>query len=197
MAPSPTPSQRFGVFIVEATENVSTWGKVVNLLFNGNWKSGTNWALFFGRLALGFLFIWGGYTKMGAWANGGRATKGFLGGASVDAGPLAAFFHSLAGNWTVEYITVYGEFLIGVALIFGLFVRVGAVSAALMMRLFTVAMWPIADTAGANPLVDIRVIYGLMALGFFFTKPGLFLGVDGIIEKFLPKNVSKLKLLLG
>src|SRR4030067_192340 len=106
--------------------------------------------------------------------------------------PLAAFFHSLSGNWTVEYITVYGEFLIGVALIFGQFVRVGAVSSALMMLLFPVAMWPIADTAGANPLVDIRVIYGLMVLGFFFTNPGLFLGVDGVIEKYLPKKLSKL-----
>jgi len=47
---------------------------VVNLLFNGNWKSGTNWALFFGRLALGFLFIWGGYTKMGAWATSPRSS---------------------------------------------------------------------------------------------------------------------------
>jgi len=32
---------------------------------------------------------------------------------------------------------------------------------------------------------------------FFFTKPGLFLGVDGVIEKYLPKKLSKLKLLLG
>ncbi len=169
----------------------------MDLLFDGDVKSGTKWALFFGRLALGFLFIWGGYTKMGAWASGGMATKGFLGGAAVHEGPFAAFFHSLAGNWTVEYLIVYGELLIGIALVLGLFLRVGAVSGALMMLLFTVAMWPIADKAGDNPLVDIRVLYGLMFVMFFFTTPGRFLGVDGVIEKYLPKQLAKLKLLLG
>jgi thiosulfate dehydrogenase [quinone] large subunit len=78
---------------------------------------------------------------------------------------------------------VYGEFLIAVALLLGVFTRVASVSGMLMMLLFTIALWPIADTPTANPLVDFRVIYAVMFLGFFFLRPGRFLGGDGFLQK--------------
>lgn len=139
--------------------------------------------MFFGRLALGFLFLWGGYQKILTQLSGKSATAGFLSGPSVAGSPLAGFFNGLAGNGVVEGLVVYGELLIGIALVFGVATRIGAISGALMMALFTAAMWPIADTAGANPFVDYRVIYGLMFVMFFFLTPGRFLGVDGVVEK--------------
>jgi len=186
--------------VVETEATVAAKGKWYEGLFGTGMKdlkSGTAWAKFFGRLGLGFLFLWSGYQKTLAWANGGMATKGFLSGASVAGSPLAGFFNSLSGNWTVEYLVVFGELAVGISLIFGFFTRIGCISGMLQMTLFTAAMWPIADKAGDNPLVDIRVIYGLMLLMFFFTTPGRFLGVDGIIEKYLPQRFSKLKWLLG
>ena len=161
-------------------------------------KSGKNWSMLFGRLGLGFLFLWGGYQKILTQMSGKMATAGFLSGASVAGSPLAAFFNGLSGNWAVEYLVVYGELLIGVSLIFGLATRLGAVSGALMMLLFTVALWPIADTANANPLVDFRVIYGMIFLMFFFVSPSRFLGIDGILArtKFVGKH-PKLKYVLG
>ena len=161
-------------------------------------KSGKNWSMLFGRLGLGFLFLWGGYQKILTQMSGKMATAGFLSGASVAGSPLAAFFNGLSGNWAVEYLVVYGELLIGVSLIFGLATRLGAVSGALMMLLFTVALWPIADAAGANPIVDYRVIYGLMFAMFFFLTPGRFLGIDRLVEKTkIVKAHPKLNWLLG
>jgi len=167
-------------------------------VFGSEWKSGKTWSIFVSRLALGFLFLWGGYTKVLTLMSGKMATAGFLSGSSVAGGPFADFFNSLSGNWTVEYLVVFGELLVGVALLFGVFTRVGAISGMLLMLLFTIAMWPIADTPGANPAVDLRVIYGLVLLMFFFLTPGLFLGVDQFLErtKFVQRH-PRTKLLLG
>lgn len=151
-------------------------------VFGAELKSGKAWSIFFGRLALGFLFLWSAYGKILTEISGKMATSGFLSGPSVASGPFAGFFNSLAGNWAVEYLLVYGELLIGISILFGIFTRVGSFAGMLMMTLFTIAMWPIADTAGANPIVDIRVIYGVMLLGFFFLRPGRFLGGDGILH---------------
>lgn len=149
--------------------------------FGTELKSGKAWAFFFGRLALGFLFLWSAYGKIQTEMSGRLATADFL--RKSVSGPFTGFFNSLSGNLAVEYLLVYGEFLIGVALIFGIFTRVASVSGMLMMLLFTIALWPIADTPTANPLVDFRVIYAVMFLGFFFLRPGRFLGGDGFLLK--------------
>ena len=151
--------------------------------FGSEVRSGKNWSMFFGRIALGFLFLWGGYQKILTQLGGKSATTGFLSGASVAGSPFAGFFNSLAGNGVAESLVVYGELLIGISLLLGVATRLGSISGAVMMLVFTVAMWPIADAAGANPLVDYRVIYGLMFAMFFFLRPGRFLGVDGVLSR--------------
>jgi len=172
-----------------------TW---YEMAFGAELKSGKNWSMLFGRLALGFLFLWGSYQKIMTQLGGKMATPGFLSGASVAGSPFAGFFNSLAGNGVVEYLVVYGELLIGVSLILGAATRIGAIGGSLMMLLFTVAMWPIADTAGANPIVDYRVIYGLMFVMFFFLTPGRFAGLDGILEKTkFVKHHPRLNWILG
>jgi thiosulfate dehydrogenase [quinone] large subunit len=155
------------------------WFKYV---FGTEWKRGSTWSIFLARLALGFVFLWGGYQKLVTEWSGGMATKGFLSGASVAGGPFADFFNSLAGNWTVEYFVVFGEFLIGVALLLGIFTRVASVSGILQMTLFTIAMWPIADSPSANPIIDVRTFYLVIFLMMFFLVPGRFLGGDGVLR---------------
>jgi len=157
-----------------------TWSRLV---FGNELKSGKAWSIFSGRLAVAFLFLWSGIGKVQTLLAGKSATSGFLSGASVAGSPFAAFFNSLAGNPVAEYLVVGGELAIGISLLFGVFTRIGSVSGGLMMVLFTVAMWPIADTAGANPLVDYRVIYGVMFAMLFFLRSGRFLGVDGIMQR--------------
>ena len=166
--------------------------------FGNDLKSGKNWSMFFGRIALGFLFLWGGYQKILTQWSGKSATAGFLSGPSVAGSPIAGVFNAMSGNVVVESLVVYGELLIGIALLFGIATRIGAIAGAFMMLLFTIALWPIADTAGANPIVDYRVIYGLMFVMFFFLTPGRFLGVDGFLEKTkIVRKHPKLNWLLG
>ncbi|MFA5896185.1 MAG: DoxX family protein [Thermoplasmata archaeon] len=164
-----------------ATPTETAHKRWIDYGFGTELKSGKAWAFFFGRLALGFLFLWSAYGKIQTEMSGRLATADFL--RKSVSGPFTGFFNSLSGNLAVEYLLVYGEFLIGVALIFGIFTRVASVSGMLMMLLFTIALWPIADTPTANPLVDFRVIYAVMFLGFFFLRPGRFLGGDGFLQK--------------
>ena len=165
-------------------------------LVGTQFRSGRAWALLFGRLSLGWLFLWSAYFKVQTELAGGMATKGFL--ANSASGPLQGMFNALSGNWAIEILVVYGELLIGISLVFGILTRLGAISGALQMLLFTVALWPIADTENANPLVDFRVIYGMIFLMFFFVSPSRFLGIDGILArtKFVGKH-PKLKYVLG
>ena len=158
----------------------SRWKEI---LFGSELKSGKAWSVFFARLALGLVFLYSAYGKLVTEWNGGLATMKFLSGSSVASSPLAGLFNAMAGNLAVEYLVVYGELMIAISITFGVLTRVGTVAGMFMMLLFTIAMWPIQGPDNANPFVDIRVIYGVMMLGFFFLRPGRFLGLDGIIQK--------------
>ena len=133
------------------------------------------------RLALGFEFLWAfldktfglGYATPSAraWINGGSPTSGFLAGANV--GPFQGIFRSLSGIAAMDWLFMVGLLGIGVALIFGVAVRIGAVSGALMLFLMYLAVWVSATTAGGqpsgstNPIVDEHIIgiLGLVVVG--------------------------------
>ncbi len=168
MGANPTVSER------------KTWTKII---FGGDLKSGKAWGVFLTRMALGITFLWAGYEKIIGLSGSGGGVAGFLSGASVAKSPLAGFFNSLSGNLAVTNLVMYGEFLIGVSLVLGIFTRIGAVSGILQMALFTLAMWPIQDKPTDNPLVDVRIFYGMLFVALFFLTPGRFLGLDGIVQK--------------
>lgn len=77
------------------------------------------------RFALGFTLLWAFLDKtfgLGratapdkSWMAGGSPTAGFLKNAVQ--GPLADFYHSLAGNPVVDWLFMLGLLLIGLALI--------------------------------------------------------------------------------
>lgn len=183
---------------METYPTVHARRRAFEFLLGPHWREGKAWSVFAGRIALGFFFLWSGYQKVLTELGGKMATSGFLSGSSVAGSPFAGFFNSLAGSWAVEYLVVFGEIAIGIALTLGLFTRIGAVSGAAMMLLFTVATWPIADTPGANPIVDSRVLYGLTFVMFYFLTPGRFLGVDGVLERTgLVRRHPRLLFLLG
>lgn len=158
-------------------------------LFGKNLKSGKAWSVFALRLALGFMFLYGGYEKIETELGGGLATKGFLSGVK---GPLAFLFTGMSGNLAVEYLLVYGELLIGISLIFGIVTRVGGVSGALLSALLYLSTLP-AMTAtftgsyfdfllSKNALVSSYIIYILVFVAFVFLVPGRFLGMDGLLQ---------------
>ena len=139
------------------------------------------------RIATGFVFLWAFFDKLlgldystpseRAWINGGSPTKGFLG--SIDAGPFAATFRSMAGDWWVDGLFMLGLLAIGVAVVLGIGLRLAAVSGTVLLALMWIAEWhPARFTSGGeatgstNPLVDYHVIYALALILFAVTAAG-------------------------
>ncbi|MEP7090257.1 MAG: hypothetical protein ABI776_09135 [Nocardioidaceae bacterium] len=134
------------------------------------------WAFFDKLLALGFST--GAITdKTGAktgidffsndaWIHGGNPTMGFLKfGAS---GPFKGFYNSIAGAGWVNVLFMAGLLAIGIALTFGIAIRLGAIAGFVMyLMMWSVALWP-----ATNPVIDdhiagaaVMVVLGLTLAG--------------------------------
>jgi thiosulfate dehydrogenase [quinone] large subunit len=139
------------------------------------------------RVVLGFEFLWAfldktfgfGYATPSAraWINGGSPTKGFL--SNVAVGPLEGTFHAWAGAAWADWLFMAGLLGIGVALIFGIGLRIAAVSGTLMMLGMWAAEWPLAKLTSAgepsmstNPIVDYHIIYALALIVLALTYAG-------------------------
>jgi thiosulfate dehydrogenase (quinone) large subunit len=132
------------------------------------------------RIAFGLTFLWAffdkllalGYstgavlneqgTKTGidffskdAWINGGNPTLGFLKfGAS---GPFKGFYNAIAGETWVNVLFMFGLLAIGIALTFGIAMRLGTIAGFVMyMMMWTVALWP-----ANNPVLDDHILGAL------------------------------------
>lgn len=133
--------------------------------------------LAFVRLALGWMFLWAFVDKLfglgfatkpeNAWLNGGSPTTGFLSNA-VD-GPLAGFFHGLAGIPAVDWLFMLGLAGVGVALLLGVALRLAAVAGVTMMALMFLALSLPPDN---NPLIDEHVVYAGLLVGIALLGPG-------------------------
>ncbi len=131
------------------------------------------------RIAIGFVFLWAFLDKTfglryatpsaKAWINGGSPTKGFLDGVAV--GPFQSAFHSIAGAWWVDALFMVGLLGVGVTLMAGVAVRLGAVSGVLLVAGMWLATYPLAqfDSTGAatrstNPFLDDHVLEALILI---------------------------------
>jgi thiosulfate dehydrogenase [quinone] large subunit len=139
------------------------------------------------RVVLGFEFLWAfldktfglGYATPAAkaWINGGSPTKGFL--SRVAVGPFESTFHTIAGAAWADWLFMAGLLGIGIALIFGIGLRITAVSGTLMMLGMWAAEWPLAKLTSAgepsmstNPIVDYHIIYALALIVLALTYAG-------------------------
>jgi thiosulfate dehydrogenase [quinone] large subunit len=139
------------------------------------------------RMATGFVFLWAFLdktfglhyttTSAKAWIHGGSPTKGFL--SSVDVGPLQSMFHTMAGTWYADWLFMLGLLGIGLALIFGITMRIAAFAGVAMMTLMWFAEFPLAQhtsagaaSASTNPLVDYHVIYAIVMVVLAATYAG-------------------------
>lgn len=113
------------------------------------------WAFFDKLLALGFHT---GYNQEGvldrfgpdAWINGGSPTEGFLTFAIPENNPFKGFFNGLAGHPVVDWLFMLGLLAVGVTLLLGVGVRLGAAAGALMYAFMYAAALPLEN----NPIVD-------------------------------------------
>jgi thiosulfate dehydrogenase [quinone] large subunit len=128
------------------------------------------WILGVLRIALGWVFFWAFIDKLfglgratlagKSWLDGVSPTVGFLKNAAK--GPFTEMFHAMAGNAVVDWLFMLGLCGIGLALIFGVAMRVASVSGFLMVLL----MWLVVLPPAQNPLVDDHIIYALVFVWF-------------------------------
>ena len=87
-----------------------------------------------------------------AWINGQSPTEGFLTfGAD---GPFKDFYNSIAGDWWADWLFMLGLLGIGVALTFGIGVRIAAAAGALLY----VLMWTVVLPPENNPVLDDHLL---------------------------------------
>jgi thiosulfate dehydrogenase [quinone] large subunit len=139
------------------------------------------------RVVMGLEFLWAFFDKtfgLGyatpaerAWINGGSPTKGFL--SRVAVGPFESTFHALAGAPWADWLFMVGLLGIGIALVFGIGLRVAAVSGTVMMLGMWAAEWPLAKVTSAgepsmstNPIIDYHIIYALVLIVLAVTYAG-------------------------
>ncbi len=129
------------------------------------------------RLTMGWIFVWAGFDKLIR----GFSAEGFL--LHATKGPLAGTFQSVADNGaalaTIEQLVIWGEILIGIALIFGVLTRFAAFWGATMMLLFYLAQLPPAH----NPFMEYYLIYVLVLGALGALGAGRIMGLDVLIGR--------------
>lgn len=139
------------------------------------------------RISLGLLFLWAfmdktfgwGYATpaANAWVSGGSPTKGFLGG--VATGPFQDMFNSWAGQAWADWLFMLALAGIGLAVLFGVGLRIAAVSGTLLLLMMWAAEWPLARhtsagelTRSTNPLLDDHIVYAVVLIALALCYAG-------------------------
>jgi thiosulfate dehydrogenase [quinone] large subunit len=149
------------------------------------------------RVIVGVIFLWAGLAKwLGSGAEGFSAagflkfgTAGSMGwpfatGEAAEGtvyNPTQGFWLGLAGNeglmTVVNFLVVFGQIAIGIALIVGLFTRFAAIMGALQMGFFFFAAWDFAHGIANQHLTYLVVLLAIAGLG-----AGKYYGLDGYLS---------------
>jgi thiosulfate dehydrogenase [quinone] large subunit len=158
------------------TENISTWRL-------GGWNLTFRYVdvllpfAFVLRVTMGWFFVWSGFDKlMTDWTAAGflvNASRGPLKDLFVDMGSSSAAVN------VIDPLVMWGQILIGITLILGLFTRFSLFWAGVMMLMFYIAqLWP-----EHNPFVDDHIIYIGVFLLLGAVGAGRILGLDALVER--------------
>ena len=151
------------------------------------------------RFLMGWIFLQAGLDKL---ATEGWTATGYLANAVSPENPFHGFFTGMAGSGFVDALNLWGQILIGIALILGLFTRWTAFWGALMMILY----WMVSLQGGLGdflPLehgyvVDDHLVYAVLLFGLGAFGAGRIFGLDAIIEKLdIVKQNTWLRYVLG
>ena len=129
------------------------------------------------RIAMGWTFLWPFFDKLfglsfstkpeGAWINGGSPTYGFL--TFGTRGPFAEFFQSLAGYIWLDWVFMLSLLLIGLALIFGVGIRLASFGATIwMISMYMAASIP----PEHNPFLDEHIVNLVIVLVLSVSNAG-------------------------
>jgi thiosulfate dehydrogenase (quinone) large subunit len=159
------------------------------------------------RVAVGSIFLSAGLEK----ALGAKAfsAAGFLKGATLGEpafgkaaegvvyNPTHGFWVSLAANTDlmaiVNWMVVFGEIAIGVALVLGIATRFAGAMGSLMMVFFLLAAWQF-----GNGIVNEHLAYALFTGFLAYIGAGRYYGLDAVIEKIqVVRATPQLRYVLG
>lgn len=104
-------------------------------------------------------------------SGGGSPTEGFLKFGTQ--GPFQDFYQGLAGNGFVDFLFMAGLGLIGASLVFGVGVKVAAISGILLLMM----MWTAVLPGENNPLIDDHVVYSIALLGVMLANKNQVVGL--------------------
>ena len=136
-------------------------------------------SLFLLRVSLGWLYFYAGITKV---INPEWSAAGYLKGAKTFAG----FYQWLTSPGIlplVNFVNEWGLALLGVSLIFGVFVRLSSVLGAVLMLLYYFVILDFPHPNAFSYIVDEHVIYALVLIFFAATRAGRVWGLENWLSQ--------------
>lgn len=150
------------------------------------------------RLSLGWIFLYAGMTKI---LDPNWSAAGFLKSAQT----LPSLFHWFASPQNIVWVNFsneWGQTLIGLALVLGVFIRPAAAGGILLMILYYLPIlhFPYAGRGTTSFIVDQHVIFILVFLLLWafdagplkarLAEGGKFWGLKSAVKKHLPKSIQ-------
>ncbi len=132
------------------------------------------WAFFDKLLALGYATGKNAETGVvdrfgpDAWINDGNPTFGFLTFGVPEDNPFRETFNSIAGDAWVNWLFMAGLLGIGLALTFGVGIRLAAISGAFLYLMMWTASLPLEN----NPVIDDHLLGAITLIVFALTLAG-------------------------
>ncbi len=187
----------------ERTLQSELLGREVNFNYSETWLAYSMLGL---RLVMAWVFLQAGLAKLFEGGLGDPlawSSAGFLNNAVADANPLQGLFLFFADYAAIlDPMVIFGQILIGLALLFGAFFRFAALMGALQMFFFWTAAWNGGLAAGFpmdnGYFIDSSFVYMLLLFGLGAWGAGRLLGVDRVLEETeIVKTNPWLRFLLG
>lgn len=146
--------------------------------------------IFLLRLSLAWIFLYSSISKIIAseWSS-----ANFLHGAST-LKPLFDWFASPQNIGWVDFLNIYGQLALGIALLLGIFLPIAAVGGVTMMSLYYLAQlhFPYVGRGTLFLLIDDHVIYSLCLLLLWKLDAGRFLGLKTQVAHLLGNRLKNL-----
>ncbi|OVE84304.1 DoxX family protein [Natronolimnobius baerhuensis] len=172
----------------ERTLDANLLGSNVSFNYSETWLA---YSIFGLRLVMAWVFLQAGLEKLaeGGWGDPlAWSSAGYLNNAVADANPLSGLFAWFGELATiVDPMVIFGQILIGLALLFGLFFRFAALMGAVQMLFFWTAAWQDGLMAGFPVengfFIDSSFVYMLLLFGLAAWGAGRILGIDATLEQ--------------
>ena len=132
------------------------------------------------RLSLGFLMFYAGITKV---TDPSWSAAGYIKGAKAFS-PLYNFLLNPSVLPVINFLNEWGLTLLGISLIFGVFVRPSSVLGIALMILYYLPILKFPYVGEHSYLVDEHIIYSSVLLLLIAFNAGRIFGFDGWLSRF-------------